>query len=219
MTTTNHSDKGLETLTQMKSVPTDWGLTEIKWEKRIVNDEVWVLCPLCGGDGRIGTVKGKTVNGCEAWNARAHDTIRTCTKCPKLRFTRKGREYFRENEDTKVWYNTGHEVSGAAHSNQYSFANGLVLKVVPVEKLIGIVQWAKGTKFASRFAYKHGATTGHQECHLCAKAIPSGRFIPTTAKIADGTILGMWVGEDCARKFFGIKNFKKDQVVERTEVA
>lgn len=213
MTTTNHSDKGLETLTQMKSVPTDWGLTEIKWEMRRVDEEVWVLCPLCAGAGEIGTVKGKTVPRHEAWNTGASATIRTCTECPKLHFTRAGREYFRQNEETGIWVNTRHIVNGAASSNQYSFANGLVSKVCTIEKLVGIVQWAKGTKFSSRFAYKFGATAGHRECHLCAKAIPSGRFIPVTAKIADGTILGMWVGEDCARKFFGIKNFKKDQTV------
>jgi hypothetical protein len=26
---------------------------------------------------------------------------------------------------------------------------------------------------------------------------------------------GMWIGEDCARKFFGVKAFKPEQIVTR----
>jgi hypothetical protein len=208
----DHSEKGLATLTAMNTSPSDWGLTEIKWEKRRVAREVWVICDLCAGSGRIGTVDGKTVNGCEAWNRQASKTIRTCTACPQVSFTRKGREWFRENEDTKVWYGTRGDHHGAASSNNYSFMNGLVLKTVTVEREFGIPQWAKGTRFDSRFE-EH-----YDTCSLCAKVIPSRRFVPVTGKFA-GVIHGMWVGEDCARKFFMVKNFKKDQIVEREEVA
>ena len=208
----DHSDKGIRTLTDMNTSPSDWGLTEIKWEKRVVSDEVWVLCPLCGGDGRIGIVDGKTVDGCEAWNRGQSKTLLTCPECPKSSFTLAGHEYFREDEETKVYYNTRTAIHGAAYDNQHSFMNGLVLKVVKVEKMVGIVQWAKGTRFDSRF-HEHFDT-----CDLCAKVIPSRRFVPVTGKFA-GVIHGMWVGEDCARKFFGIKNFKKDHVVEHKEVA
>ncbi len=208
----NHSDKGLDTLTGMKTVPSDWGLAAIKWEMRRVVEEVWVLCPLCQGDGRIGTLKGKVVNGCEAWNGGARDTIKTCTKCPQVRFTRKGRQWFRENEDTKVWEGTGGGHHGAAHSNNYSFMNGLVEEFKPIMKEVGVVQWAIGTKFDSRFG-------GGHHCSLCSKDIPSGQFAPVTGKGADGVIHGMWVGMDCARKFFGIKNFKEGQAVERPQEA
>jgi len=210
-----HSDKGLDTLTGMKTVPSDWGLAAIKWELRRVVEEVWVLCPLCAGGGQIGTVKGKTVPSHEAWNggdAEARKSIRTCTQCPKFRFTRKGREWFRENEDTKIWEGTGGGHHGAAHSNNYSFMNGLISEFKPIMKEVGVVQWAVGTKFDSRFG-------GGHHCSLCAKDIPSGQFAPVTGKGADGVIHGMWVGMDCARKFFGIKNFKEGQTVERPKEA
>lgn len=202
-----HSDKGLDTLTGMKTVPSDWGLAPIKWELRRMVEEVLVLCPLCKGDGRIGTVDGKTVDGCTAWNSRAQASIRTCTKCPQVRFTRKGREWYREDEDG-VWRGTGGGHHGASHSNNYSFMNGLVLASVTIEREVGIVQWAKGTKFDSRFG-------GGHHCSLCSKDIPSGQFAPVNGKGADKIVHGMWVGMDCARKFFGIKNFKENQVVER----
>lgn len=209
-----HSDKGLETLTGMNTIPADWGLTAIKWELRKMIAEVWVLCPLCAGGGQIGTLKGKTVPSHEAWNAhddKARESIRTCTKCPQRPFTRKGREWYREDEDG-VWRGTGGGHSGAAHSNSYSFMNGLVLAEVTVEREVGIVQWAKNTQFDSRFG-------GGHHCSLCSKDIPSGQFAPVTGKGADGVIHGMWVGMDCARKFFGIKNFKENQIVERPKEA
>lgn len=208
----NHSEKGLGTLTAMRTAPADWGLAAIKWELRRMLEEVWVLCPLCKGTGRIGTVNGKTVDGCTAWNSQASKTIRTCTKCPQVHFTRKGREWYRKDDDG-VWRGNGGGHHGDASSaNNYSFMNGLVLDSVTVERKVGIVQWAVGTKFDSRFG-------SGCNCALCSKTIPSGQFAPVTGKGADGVIHGMWVGMDCARKFFGIKNFKKDQVVERPEAA
>jgi|CXWL01.1.fsa_nt_gi hypothetical protein len=210
-----HSDKGLETLTAMKTVPADWGLAAIKWELRRVIEEVWVLCPLCAGGGQIGTLKGKVVPSHEAWNAgdaEARKSIRTCTQCPQVRFTRKGRQWFRENEETKVWEGTGGGHHGAAHSNNYSFMNGLIEEFKPIMKEVGVVQWAKDTKFDSRFG-------GGHHCALCSKDIPSGQFAPVTGKGQDGVIHGMWVGMDCARKFFGIKNFKEGQTVERPKEA
>ncbi len=210
-----HSDKGLETLTAMKTVPSDWGLAAIKWELRRVVEEVWVLCPLCAGGGQIGTLKGKIVPSHEAWNscdAEARKTIRVCTQCPQVRFTRKGRQWFRENEDTKVWEGTGGGHHGAAHSSNYSFMNGLISEFKPIMKEVGVVQWAKDTKFDSRFG-------GGHHCSLCSKDIPSGQFAPVTGKGQDGVIHGMWVGMDCARKFFGIKNFKEGQTVERPKEA
>jgi len=208
----NHSEKGLETLTAMGTKSEDWGLAEIEWEKRVLPTEVWTGCPVCEGDGRVGILNGKTVPRWEAWNNGASKTIKTCTNCPRVSWTHKGRSWRTKDMDPSRRSMDNHHGDATNLSREM---NGLVLAILPVERQVGIVQWAKGTKFDSRFARRYGATTGHRECELCAKAVPSGRFVPVTGKGADGVIHGAWVGEDCARKFFGVKSFKKEQMVLR----
>lgn len=52
----------------------------------------------------------------------------------------------------------------------------------------------------SRFS--HG-----DRCHACGKPIPSGRFVPIEAHDKkSGNLISMWVGQDCARNIFGIKD-------------
>lgn len=201
--TVTHSDKALKTISEMVTVPTDWGRTEIKWEKRRISEEVWVLCPACAGSGKVGTLKGKTVPSHDAWNGFAKDTIRPCESCPRVPWTRKGRTYYWKDGKNGE---PGRENHGSP-DNGYREMNGLVREWLMVEREVGIVQWADGTKFDSRFS------DSHDQCQLCAKVIRSQRFCPVTGKGADGVVHGMWIGEDCAKKFFQIKNFKKDQVV------
>lgn len=66
----------------------------------------------------------------------------------------------------------------------------------PVQKMVmvGRPKWPQGVKFDSRF---------HSGCHcgLCNKSI--NKFVPVVAVDAAGVAHGMWVGEDCARKFLG----------------
>lgn len=209
---TQHSDKGLETLTQMGTVPSDWGLAEIKWFKKIVEIETWTPCPVCKGDGRVGTVDGKLVDGCTAWNRGASKTIKVCESCPRVRFTKIGRFYrTKDMLPQQPSYDRHH---GAAHDLGYSEMNGLVPAKFKVEKRWGVVKWHKDTRFDSRFRMSWGATSGHRQCELCGKPIPSNRFVPIAAKDKNEIPHGAWVGEDCARKFFGIKKFKDDEVVQ-----
>ncbi len=198
-----HSDKGLETISKMGTRPENWGLTPIKWETKLVEVDAWILCKTCGGGGQIGTVDGKTVPGHVAWNSHKQETMRICESCPKVPFTKKGRSWYHEEAGS---FSDRHH--GAARELDYRYMNGLVRKCVMVERLVGTVLWAKGTKFDSRFG-------SGQSCALCAKSIPSGRFVPVNGKGDDDTVHGMWVGEDCARKFFGIKAFKPEQIVTR----
>lgn len=207
-----HSEKGLETLALMGTSPSDWGLAEIKWFKKMKTIETWTPCPTCNGDGRVGVVDGKVVDGCTAWNRGASKTIKVCDKCPRVKFTKIGRIYrTKDMTPQQPSYDRHH---GAAHDLGYSEMNGLVLAKFQVEVRWGVVKWHKDTRFDSRFRMKWGATSGHRECELCAKAIPSGRFVPIAAKDKNGIPHGAWVGEDCARKFFGIKKFKDDEVVQ-----
>lgn len=203
-----HSDKALKTISEMKTVPSDWGRTEIKWEKRRIYTEVWVLCPVCAGSGKVGSLKGKVVPSHEAHNGGARETIRPCETCPRVPWTRNGRTwYWKDGKNGEI----GNDRHHGSPDRDYREMNGLVREWLMVEKEVGIVQWAEGTKFDSRFS------DSSDQCQLCAKVIPSQRFCPVTGKGADGMIHGMWIGEDCAKKFFQIKNFKKDQVVIRKE--
>lgn len=204
----SHSDKALKTIAGMKTVVADWGRTEIKWELRRIPEEVWVLCPVCAGSGRVGTLKGKTVPSHEAHNNGARETIRPCENCPRVPWTRTGRTWYWERGNNGDTGNDRHHGSPDGYGH-YQEMNGLVRKWLLVERKVGIVQWAKGTKFDSRFS------DSNDQCQLCAKVIPSQKFCPVTGKGKDGVIHGMWIGSDCASRFFEVKNFKKDEVVLR----
>lgn len=218
-----HSDKGLDTLAAMKTVASDWGLTEIKWVIKTIDRQVYVACPKCQGEGAVYTFKGKTLTAkalraIAEFGSYSHEAnwiaggavAKECD-CPWLKPRQIGYEMWAGVLKGRT------ETSFYSHFSRYD--RGLVRAVRPVVTEVGIPQWHKDTQFDSRFAYRHGATSGHKECELCAKAIPSHRFVPVTGKGRDGKIHGAWIGEDCARKFFGIKNFKKEQVIERQESA
>jgi hypothetical protein len=62
------------------------------------------------------------------------------------------------------------------------------------------VKWSEGIAHGrSRFA--------HGGCEACGKSIPSGRFVPVEAHDkARNELVSMWLGCDCARNIFGIKD-------------
>ena len=66
--------------------------------------------------------------------------------------------------------------------------------------------WQKGTKHEkSRFA-------GNGQCEACGKQILSRRFVPIEAfdKTEKETI-SLWLGQDCAKKIFGVKDIGVDK--------
>lgn len=207
-TVVNHSDKGIETLTQMGTTPEAWGLTPIKWETKLVKMSVWVRCPVCNGDGNVwmhpkhGMLSLSKVNELGFYKTDKESKKQFCPTCPKVKWTKTGRWAFDKNAQTMERNNENGWLFG------YGQANGLVIEECMVPRQVGVPQWANGTKFDSRFG-------GGMHCALCSKAIPSGRFVPVNGKDAAGAVHGMWIGEDCARKFFGVKNFKDDQIINR----
>lgn len=61
------------------------------------------------------------------------------------------------------------------------------------------VVWTPGILFdKSRFAYN--------DCQACGKTIPSKRFVPIEATCKKLGLVALWVGCDCARNIFGIKD-------------
>ncbi|MDD5301482.1 MAG: hypothetical protein PHS14_00120 [Elusimicrobia bacterium] len=219
MTTTNHSAKGLETIERMGTQAKDWGLTPIKWEEKRVRMTVWVRCPTCRGNGHVWKFGDKVVGtndaaqkflgekypyGIERIAKEKGGIDVTCPTCPEVSWTKCGRQAYSDDQD--CFYAD----DGNGHRSNYRTANGLVKAEREVLRWVGTVLWAKGTKFDSRFG-------GGRHCALCAKEIPSGRFVPVNGKDAKGEIHGMWIGEDCARKFFGVKAFKPEQMVTRED--
>lgn len=217
-----HSEKGLATLTDMGTVPENWGLTPIKWEKKIVTIDCWVSCPVCNADGRVWVHPTHGVLSLSKANELGYAIIREskeqpCEACPRVTFTKVGRTYYSQ------WQGEGdymehdrHHGAASMRGVQYSFMNGLVRGTCQVKRMIGTVLWAKETIFDSRFGNSEkNKNYSADGCQLCAKRIPSGRFVPVNGKDAKGLIHGAWVGEDCARKFFGVKAFKPEQVIVR----
>lgn len=89
-------------------------------------------------------------------------------------------------------------------------AKGQVMKLCNGEIMMEsyyVVVWSPGIRHGeSRFATGGG-------CEACGKYIPSGRFVPIEAKDKrSGSLISLWLGCDCARNIFGIK----DDGVEKT---
>lgn len=60
------------------------------------------------------------------------------------------------------------------------------------------VKWSDGCKLGmSRF---------HSGCQACGKWIPSGRYVPIEADCKRNGRIGLWLGCDCARNIFGVKD-------------
>jgi hypothetical protein len=97
---------------------------------------------------------------------------------------------------------------------QQGYPQGVVKKMVTKMVTVHYPIWPVGTKFDSRF--------DHHDCGACGKnGIVTGT-VPMVGTDANGTVHGMYVGQDCAGKFFEtakdmVKQMKKDadMVVER----
>jgi hypothetical protein len=70
---------------------------------------------------------------------------------------------------------------------------------------VGVVQWPKDdagnnlVRFDSRF--------GHHDCMVCGKPHIKSGLVPVMAKDDEKDWHGMWVGQDCAKKFMGFMKF------------
>lgn len=196
MKLTAHSEKALKTFDMMNTKPADWGLTPIKWVQEMHSVPTKVKCSTCHGigqayfraDGQLWVNKVDYDKNYYGWNdeQRRMRAEGKRDRCPTCPPRR------------------GHP----------SYGTGEVVEIRKRKVWVGYVQWEKGTKFDSRFALHD--RTNCRVCELCSKSIfgKMSGLVPVHGKGADGTIHGMWVGEDCARKFLGIKKFPKDHFVQ-----
>lgn len=203
----SHSDKALATMMAMGTTPDDWHLTPIKWveEERDVPGQV--TCPLCRGTKWVRYAPGSEnlperdrpvipipphndrnallhyqhAAQAEA-RGRASFYKNTFGNCPKCTVNKRGGKY------------TGGGL----------YTTGKVPGLVRRKVLVGYPQWPKGVRFDSRFE-------SGSHCHLCNKLIMKSWRVPVDATgVLDGKVHGMYVGEDCAKKFLHVK-LKRDQ--------
>lgn len=230
-----HSDKALETLRLMNSKPEDWHIAEIEWKQEMRTVPTRVVCETCGGRGRaLVNGSGEAITRAQA-HERAKEAARASVERDFPTEFAAMLAYREQNGD--VDYLDGYAVVSLVETRIYgrtktenyltengfrettcptcppkrkypSYGTGEVIR--PVRRLvwIGRILWAEGTKFKSRFGY--GAARSNHQCALCAKGINKSGRVPVQGFAADGTPLGMFVGEDCARKFLDVESFKKD---------
>lgn len=227
----SHSDKGLKTLTLMGTTPDDWGLTPIKWvwEKRL--HPVKVRCKSCGGHGNT--------------------TVLTATDEPLhevalKKFPRRDPsdpDYYKRSEwerDQRAKGLAKYAVCPTCETPRSKWkGTGFVIEYHEIDVLVGYPIWPKGVQFDSRFHngryYRLGSITAkdkevHSVCELCSKSITGvwSSLVPVNARGKDGKLHGMYVGEDCARKFLGLqlildekqlKEYKKSERKEHCTIA
>lgn len=199
----NHSDKAKETFKQMNTVASNWGLTEIKWKLEEKMVPFKVKCPDCFGGECYVDPKGKPFNFYKRLNIKYYSGYDKQNAIKKYKLEKKRCPTCPPRRGWRSNYGTGE-----------------VWDFKKMKVWVGYPQWHKKTQFDSRFEgkiYERDITASGKKikcvCELCSKSITAvfPRMVPVTGKSKDDIIHGMWVGEDCAKKFFGIKNYKKDK--------
>lgn len=207
-----HSEKGLKTLDLMGTKPDDWGLTPIKWVLEDILHPIEMECPTCRGRGRQHIYPDGTLyteqharkalklkkddwayHKIDEWKKKHKVEYGRCPTCPQKR---------------------------ARNFGLIEVGTGVVVKWVKAKVWVGYPQWAKGTLFDSRFhdgLYQDNRIGNvRYVCELCSKSI-TGRWsltVPVNARSKDGKVHGMYVGEDCARKFLGLELVLDDKQLE-----
>lgn len=179
-----HSEKGLNTITQMGTVPSDWAFVEMKWVMELRKVPTKCKCPECFGTAY------HWVRGTEEMSYAENQKQAKAAGVYMASFYQV--DHFALDKGFKKAY-------GCRHCRM----SGKVWMAVERMVEVGYPQWHSETLFDSRFRYAG--------CELCGKQVLKSNLYPVTAKGSDGRIHGMWVGMDCAKKFMGLKNFKKDE--------
>jgi hypothetical protein len=193
-----HSEKGLNTITRMNTVPADWAFVEIVWKEELRTVPTKCTCPHCSGTGKgwANWEGAKSYAEAKKITGKEMNALAIANGCNGSSFY-EVQKYANQNG----WRRSGCEKCGQTGR-----------MMLPKERMVmvGYPQWHEATLFDSRFR--------NFGCELCGKQVFKSNLYPVTARGADGRIHGMWVGMDCAKKFLGIKNFKKMTENEMLEV-
>jgi ssDNA-binding Zn-finger/Zn-ribbon topoisomerase 1 len=181
--TSRHSAKALTTLARMHTTPSQWQLTPIEWVEEEREVPGLVRCPTCHGRKYVRTEGGAVIPPPPANSSEsvAYDNEAR-------------REAFRANRPYGNCPTCGKRKAGWGVIPQGKI-KGMVRAIVPV----GYPQFPPGTRFDSQYG-----GSGHH-CQLCNKWIMKSGRVPVHATGDDGITHGMFVGEDCAKKFLNVK--------------
>lgn len=189
-----HSEKALATLTALNIPAEQWKLTEIKWVKEEREIPGQVRCPVCLGGKNVvinpdGTVVPPVVNTKKYGEEGYFEGYEA-----EQQYDRAARKCAREG-----MYQFGNCPRCRGKQRGYTVAFGTVKGIVKAKVMVGYPQWKGGeaTKFDSRFA--RGCA-----CHLCNKTVLKSGRVPVEAQDAQGNWHGMWLGQDCAKKFLSV---------------
>ena len=180
--TTPHSAKALATLARMGTTPAQWQLTPIEWVEEEREVPGLVTCPTCHGHKFVRIVDGHVIppppiNSQDSFNYR-NDARRDAFKANKT---------------------YGNCPTCSKQKRSWGMIpQGKIKGMVRAKVMVGYPRFPSGTRFDSRFS-------DGLHCHLCNKLVMKSHRVPVHATGADGVTHGMFVGEDCARKFLGVK--------------
>jgi hypothetical protein len=191
--TSPHSAKALSTLARMSTTPSQWQLTPIKWieEEREVTG--LVTCPTCHGHKFVRIVDGRVIPPPPANSRDSFDYNNEAR-----------RDALRANRPYGNCPTCGIRKGGWGMIPQ-----GKIKGTVRAKVLVGYPQFPPGTRFDSRFA-------GGLHCNLCNKLVMKSHRVPVYATGDDGVTHGMFVGEDCAKKFLDVKLKREGEAIMET---
>lgn len=187
--TTAHSAKALATLVMMKTAPSQWQLTPIEWVEEEREVPGLVTCPTCHGRKFVRIEGGQVISPPphSAGHAANYDYDQAAH-----------RDAYKANRNFGNCPTCGKPKRGWGE-----IPTGQVKGLVRAKVMVGYPQFPPGTRFDSRFA-------GGLHCNLCNKLVMKSHRVPVHATGDDNVTHGMFVGEDCARKFLDVK-LKRDE--------
>lgn len=192
-TSSPHSAKALATLSIMGTVPSQWRLTPINWVEEEREIPGLVECPTCLGGKFVRIEDGRVISPPPTNSSRDFD-YRNAARRDSLQA---GKRY--GNCPTCVVSKRGWGL----------IPQGKVKGMVRAKVMVGYPKFPTGTRFDSRFF-------GGMHCNLCNKLILKSNRVPVHATGSDGVTHGMFVGEDCARKFLDVKIKRDDGAIMET---
>jgi len=182
-----HSAKALTTLARMGTKPSQWQLTPIEWVEEEREVPGLVRCPTCQGRKFVRIEGGEVIP-------------RPPANSP---------DSFVYDQEARRDAHRAHKLYGNCPTcgqkkrGWGTIPQGKIKGMVREKVEVGYPQFPPGTQFDSQY---HG---GHN-CNLCNKWIMKSGRVPVHATGDDGVTHGMFVGEDCARKFLDVR-IKRDK--------
>ena len=192
------SDKVSTNLKSLNLEGAAWEMPEIEWRKELRKVRVEVKCPECEGFRECRyDAEGKAIPF-----VGNRSCLSSCIDSDEWVEYRKAARAAADHLPSGYG-----SCRRCKQGSSYSF--GRVKGWGEAEVTVGRPLWPAGTRFSSRYAMC--------DCHACGKNGITTNTVPLMTRDASGTTHAMWLGVDCASKFFALsKEAKKLAKTERT---